>query len=89
MTYTLPTSVEVGGVEYEIRSDYRAALDIIAALSDFELNDQERVIVALDIFYPDFEKIPYGGFGMCLSANLWDLFQALHLRLRAEQLQSR
>lgn len=54
----LPTSVEIGGAEYEIRSDYRAALDICAALNDSELDDQERAYVALDIFYPAFEDMP-------------------------------
>lgn len=54
----LPTRVEVGGVEYEIRSDYRAVLDICAAISDPELDGQERAIVALEIFYPSAEDIP-------------------------------
>lgn len=54
----LPTSVEVGGQEYEIRSDYRAILDICVALNDPELSDKERAYIALDIFYPDFENIP-------------------------------
>ncbi len=54
----LPTGVEVGGVEYEIRSDYRAILDICAALSDPELDGQERAIVALEIFYPAVADIP-------------------------------
>lgn len=56
----LPTSVEVGGAEYEIRSDYRAILDICAALSDPELDGQERATVALTIFYPAMETIPPG-----------------------------
>lgn len=51
--YDLPTSVTVGGVEREIRSDYRAALDIIAALSDTDLNDAERAFVVMKIFYVD------------------------------------
>lgn len=54
----LPTSVEVGGAVYQIRSDYRAALDICAALSDPELDGQERSFVALTIFYPDFADMP-------------------------------
>lgn len=54
----LPVSAEVGGVEYDIRSDYRAALDLCAALSDPELDGQERAAVALEIFYPDAAAIP-------------------------------
>lgn len=54
MIYDLPTSLEVCGVSYKIRSDYRAALDICAALSDADLSKQERSIIALDILYPAF-----------------------------------
>ena len=51
MIYELPTSVEVGGVSYQIRSDYRAVLDILTALSDPELSDSDRAESILDIFY--------------------------------------
>lgn len=54
----LPTSVEVGGEVYEIRSDYRAILDICAALSDPELDGRDRCVVALTIFYPAIEDMP-------------------------------
>ncbi len=56
----LPTRVEVEGAEYAIRSDYRAILDICAALSDPELDGQERAAVALTIFYPDLAVMPAG-----------------------------
>lgn len=58
MTYDLPTSVEVGGDTWEIRSDYRAVLDIMEALSDAELDDQERAFALLTIFYPAFDEMP-------------------------------
>lgn len=58
MMYSLPVSVEIGGTEYPIRSDYRAVLDICAALSDAELSQQEKAAVALDIFYPTLTDIP-------------------------------
>lgn len=51
MNYDLPTALDVGGVRHEIRSDYRAVLDIIAALSDCELTDPEKINVLLTIFY--------------------------------------
>lgn len=57
-TYDLPTTVEVGGVEYEVRSDYRAILDVCEALNDPELADEDRALVALDIFYPRLMEIP-------------------------------
>lgn len=55
MNYGLPKSVEIDGTEYEIRSDYRAALDVCTALSDPELSDEEKAYNALLIFYPSFE----------------------------------
>ena len=58
MMYDLPKSLTVCGSEYEIRSDYRAVLDICAALSDTELDDQEKAIIALDIMYPAFLDMP-------------------------------
>lgn len=54
----LPTQLEVGGAEYAIRSDYRAVLDICAALSDQELEGQEKADVLLNIFYPELETMP-------------------------------
>ena len=48
------------GAEYAIRSVYRAILDICAALSDPELDGQERAAVALTIFYPGLAAMPAG-----------------------------
>ena len=71
MNYDLPTSVEIGGESYAVRSDYRAILDICAAMSDVELNTQEKSIVALSIFYPDLEKIPSEGMREALERCFW------------------
>ena len=57
MMYDLPKSLQIGGVEREIRSDFRAILDICCALSDSELNPIEKAVVTLEIFYPDHESI--------------------------------
>ena len=51
--YELPKTVEVGGKEYPIRSDYRAVLDILTALSDPEMSDLDKAVVMLGIFYKD------------------------------------
>ena len=53
MNYLLPTSVEIDGVEYRIRSDYRAILDICTALSDPDLEYWEKCYTACSIFYAD------------------------------------
>lgn len=56
--YELPTSLTVGGVEYSIRSDYRAVLDILIALNDPELDEQDKAMVMLMIMYEDYQSIP-------------------------------
>lgn len=57
--YSLPTSVEIGGVKYGLRNrgDYRTILDIFSVLEDPELEKNERLISALIIFYEDFNSI--------------------------------
>ena len=51
MMYELPTSLPVGGVDQPIRSDYRAALDICAALSDPDYSDEDKAEALLTILY--------------------------------------
>lgn len=58
MIYDLPTSIELGGTEYPIRSDYRAILDIVMALSDPEIEEWERIYSAVCAFYVEFSSIP-------------------------------
>ena len=57
MLFELPTKLNIGGTDYAIRSDYRAVLEICTALSDGELSDGEKALVALEIFYPEFDKM--------------------------------
>lgn len=67
----LPTSLEAGGMEYPIRSDYRAALDICAALSDPELDGRDRAAVLLDILYPDAGKMSPEHYEEAVERGLW------------------
>lgn len=72
MMYDLPTSLEVGGAEYAIRSDYRAALDICAALSDPSMSNQEKA-VALLLLYEDYDSIPAEDVEDALRQAVWFL----------------
>lgn len=58
MNYGLPTNIEVNGTEYEIRSDYRPILDICSAVNDPDMEPEDIVIIAMTIFYKDYETIP-------------------------------
>ena len=58
MNYGLPVTAVVNGTEYDIRSDWRAILDIITAIDDPDLSEQEKAYTALFIFYRDFDSMP-------------------------------
>lgn len=57
--YELPTSIEIGGRQFNIRNkgDYRVILDCITALRDDELSEDERIFASLLIFYNEFTYI--------------------------------
>ena len=47
--WNLPTAVEIDGKEYAItnKCDYRMVLDVICALNDNELDDEQKLRTAL------------------------------------------
>ena len=53
--YELATYVMVDDKKYNIRNkgDYRVVLDCLVAMDDIELNDSEKMISSLGIFYED------------------------------------
>lgn len=71
MICNLPKSIEVGGVEWNIRWDYRPILDICVALSDPDLTDQDRAAVALSIFYPDITQMNEEDYQEALDKCMW------------------
>lgn len=65
--WELPTSITVNGTVYAIRTDFRAVLDVLAAMNDPDLflpdaSDQEKAWVqvdtALQILIEDYNKLP-------------------------------
>lgn len=56
--WELPWSLAVVGREYEIRTDYRDVLRILAAFSDPDLEEKEKVYICLFILFADFEALP-------------------------------
>ena len=59
MMWDLPIAVEINGKIHPIRNkcDYRVVLDVICALNDNELTDEEKIKCALFIFYEDISTI--------------------------------
>ena len=65
--WKLPTSIDVGGKNYKIRTDYRVILDILASMNDPDIFEpgmsqeemqQEKVMTMLQILYIDFDSMP-------------------------------
>lgn len=54
----LPQTLKVCNKDYEIRSDFRDILKIIAAYNDKDLSDQEKVFVCLRRVYKDLDGMP-------------------------------
>lgn len=71
MIYTLPTSVEVNGREYKVRSDFRDILTTLEAVADVELTDQDRAEAVLTIFYPDLPDMPSSDYEEAVAQYLW------------------
>lgn len=59
MNFDLQTDIEINGKLYPIRNkgDYRVILDVISALNDEDLSDQEKIQCALFIFFENWTEI--------------------------------
>jgi hypothetical protein len=56
--YELPTSLNISGVDFSIRTDFRAIIDILVAMNDPELDEQAKAVVMLQILFEDWQSIP-------------------------------
>lgn len=73
MIYDLPINMEVGGTVHEIRWEYRAALDMCAALSDPGLDNSDKAQALLQIFYPEWERIEPKHYQEAIDKCAWFL----------------
>lgn len=55
--WELPYSININGTDWAIRTDFRAILDILIALQNPDYEDDEKLIISLTIFYPEFENM--------------------------------
>ncbi len=56
--WRLPTSLEVGGVDYPIRTDFRDVLYLLEIFGDPEYEPDEQGAICLRVMYPQWESIP-------------------------------
>lgn len=71
MNYRLPSSLEVCGKNYEIRTDYRAVLDVFKALSNPNMSEPQKAEAILTKIYANVSKLPYAGIGEAITKALW------------------
>ena len=48
----LPSSVKINGTEYDINSDFRTSVLFSLLMEDDSLNEEEKVLQALNLYYP-------------------------------------
>lgn len=57
--WELPKSITLDGINYKIRTDFRDIINILVAFNDNDLTNTEKAQVMLEIFYIDYDKIPF------------------------------
>lgn len=70
-TGCLPRSLCVQGREWRIRTDFRAVLDILVAMEDGELTEQEKAYVMLYILFPDFTRMRHEDYEEAMRQASW------------------
>lgn len=55
--WELPKTINLNNRDFEIRTDYRAILDILIALEDPNYEADEKILILIQILYVDWESI--------------------------------
>lgn len=71
--WELPISLNVGGKDYAIRYQFAAALDVLKAYNDPELERDEQAEIMLRILIPDFDAIPMEHIQEAIEKCTWFL----------------
>lgn len=80
MSFGLPTSLNVNGKELAIRYQYTAILDIIQAINDPELSNQEKVFCLLYILYEDYDELEPEDYEEAVKKAKWFMDNAIETR---------
>lgn len=71
MIGVLPEALEIDGVSYAIRSDYRVVLHIFEAFADPGLTEEEKAEICLRCLYEHPEDIPPALLGEAVKRAFW------------------
>lgn len=66
----LPRSLEVRGETYDIRTDFRDVLKVLAAFNDPNLEENEKTYICLYNIYEDFDALPEDAYEDAFRAAL-------------------
>ena len=69
--WSLPESLNVGGSDFQIRTDFRAILDILNYFEDPEYEDDEKMEICKRILYPGWREIPIEHTEDALKKAMW------------------
>lgn len=56
--WELPTSLNLSGVDWDIRTDYRVVLGILTELNNPEYDNEEKWLIVMTLLYTDFDNMP-------------------------------
>jgi hypothetical protein len=56
---TLPKELNINGIDYKIRTDFRDILRLFEAFNDNDMSDREKWIIAITILFYDYEKVDF------------------------------
>lgn len=66
--WDLPTSLEIGGVGFTIRTDFRTVLYVLSVLNDPDYEPDEQGAVCIQVMIEDWERLPAERYQEALEA---------------------
>ncbi len=73
MIGSLPKELEVNGKKWAIRSDFRDVLNILVAMDDVDLKEDEKWMIALSILYLEFSDMNPSDYEEAIEKAMWFL----------------
>lgn len=68
--FSLPSALDVNGVSYSIRTDYRDILRVLLAFDDPDLTGTEKMELLLENIYIDIDTMPAGDYQIAVDAAM-------------------
>lgn len=56
--WNLPTSLNLSGVDWDIRTDFRVVLGILQEINNPEYDEEDKWLIVLVMLYTDFDNMP-------------------------------